>query len=337
MSISIVRMLEEDLWRRFVAEHPEGSIFHSPEMFHVFERARGHQPELWAATEDGHILALLLPVCITLMGGPLRNRTTRAIVYGSVLCSPGMQGHKGLELLLGEYTAETAGTRLFTQLRNLVDLGQAQPLLQRQGFRYESQLNYLIDLDRPVEAVFDAIGRRTRKNIRHALNQRRVTVEVVNERVGVATCYELLRSTYKRAHVPLAHRSLFEAAFDVLYPLGMVRFTLARVGEAPVAVSVDLLYRDVIFGWYGGLDRAYSAHCTGELLMWDVLRWGAEHGYRVYDFGGAGRPDQEYGVRDFKAKFGGALVDYGRNTFVHSPAWMALCERVYQVARRALY
>ena len=27
---------------------------------------------------------------------------------------------------------------------------------------------------------------------------------------------------------------------------------------------------------------------------------------------GAGSPDSEYGVRDFKSKFGGELVEYGR-------------------------
>ena len=27
---------------------------------------------------------------------------------------------------------------------------------------------------------------------------------------------------------------------------------------------------------------------------------------------GAGKPDEEYGVRDFKAEFGGELVEHGR-------------------------
>jgi hypothetical protein len=39
----------------------------------------------------------------------------------------------------------------------------------------------------------------------------------------------------------------------------------------------------------------------------------------VYDFGGADKPNEKYGVRDFKAKFRGNLVCYGRNTCVHTP------------------
>jgi lipid II:glycine glycyltransferase (peptidoglycan interpeptide bridge formation enzyme) len=34
---------------------------------------------------------------------------------------------------------------------------------------------------------------------------------------------------------------------------------------------------------------------------------------------GAGKPDEAYGVRDFKAKFGGKLVEHGRFLFVCKP------------------
>ena len=42
--------------------------------------------------------------------------------------------------------------------------------------------------------------------------------------------------------------------------------------------------------------------------------WGAENGYRLCNFGGAGKRDEEYGVRDFKAKFGGELICFARST-----------------------
>ena len=92
MSVTIVHTLPEEEWRRFVEEHSAGNIFHTPEMFQVYSRTQGHRPELWAATRDGRVQALLLPVLVTLMDGLLRSFTTRAIVYGSVLCDPGPQG-----------------------------------------------------------------------------------------------------------------------------------------------------------------------------------------------------------------------------------------------------
>jgi serine/alanine adding enzyme len=333
----IVRQLDEHVWRDFVGSSSVGGIFHTPEMFQVFTRAKGHHPTLWAAVDgSGHPLALLLPIRATLIGGPLRRLTTRAIAYGSVLCAPSPEGKEALVMLLQTYKREVRNSALFTELRNLSDLSGLQPVLNDNGFAYEDHLNYLVDLNRPPEAVLQSIGRRTRKKIRRALRQGEVIIEEVDQREQVSLCYELLQKTYAVAQVPLADWSLFEAAFDILYSRGMVKFLLARVGDSYVAGSVELVYKDTIYGWYGGMDRAFSDYIPNELLLWHVFQWGAENGYKVYDFGGAGKPDEEYGVRDFKAKFGGELVSFGRNTCVHAPQMLWLSKQGYRLLRRWL-
>jgi serine/alanine adding enzyme len=336
LNIEIVNNMLENEWRRLVEDHSAGNIFHTPEMFQVFSRTKGYRPELWAATKEGRILALLLPVQITLMNGLFQSFTTRAVVYGSALCVPDTEGKEGLARLLQTYTYEVDGQCLFTELRNISNLETIQPILREHGFVYEDYLNYLINLNRSPEAVFENFGRRTRKNIRRGHKQGKVVVEEAKKRDQVNACYDLLCRSYREAHVPLADHSLFEGAFDLLYPKGLIRFTLARFDQTPIAASVELLYKDVIYGWYGGVDRKYSSYVPNELVMWEILKWGAENGYRVYDFGGAGSPDEEYGVRDFKAKFGGELVCYGRNIYIHAPLSLCLSKLGYRIFRRFL-
>jgi lipid II:glycine glycyltransferase (peptidoglycan interpeptide bridge formation enzyme) len=116
----------------------------------------------------------------------------------------------------------------------------------------------------------------------------------------------------------------------------MIRFTLAYVDQTPVATSIELLYKDVVYGWYGGVDRDYARYMPNELLTWNILEWGAEHGYAVYDFGGAGKPDEDYGPRAFKAKFGGTLVNYGRNIFVHMPLTLKISQTSFKLVRMFL-
>jgi lipid II:glycine glycyltransferase (peptidoglycan interpeptide bridge formation enzyme) len=70
--------------------------------------------------------------------------------------------------------------------------------------------------------------------------------------------------------------------------------------------------------------------------MWYILEWGVKNGYRVYDFGGAGKPGEEYGVRNFKAKFGGQLVCFGRNIYIHKPLQLKLSKLGYAIYRRFL-
>ena len=337
MPITIVNSLPEAEWRRFVEKHPHGNIFHTPEMFQAFARVPRHQPMLWAAVDqDDRLLALLLLVQITLMNGLLRRFTTRAISYGGVLCAPTPEGRDALAQLLCACARDAKGSVLFTELRNASDLSDIQPVLEQCGFVYEDHLNYLVDLNRSVEDIFNGIERWTRKRIRRGLRHQEVAIEEATDRCGIKACYDLIRKSYTLARVPVADLSLFEAAFDILHPRGMVKYWLARVGNAYVASSVELLYRDVVYGWYGGVDRAYAAFRPGELLTWHLLKWGAENGYKTYDFGGAGKPNEKYGVRDFKAKFGGSLVCYGRNVSVHRPQLLRLSRWAYQLYRRWL-
>jgi lipid II:glycine glycyltransferase (peptidoglycan interpeptide bridge formation enzyme) len=332
MGLTVVDSLDIVAWRQFVDRHPQANIFHTPEMFQVFAQATGHRPMLEAVVGDeGEVLALLLPVQVTLRDGLFRRLTTRSIAYGSVLCAPDSVGLEALALLLRTYTRDAGHAALFSELRNLSDLSAIQPVLNECGFAYEEHLDYLIDLNCSPEQVLQNIGPRTRKHIRRALRKGNVTVEQVTNRNQIIDWYDLVRKTYEAARVYLADRSLFEAAFDILHPRGMIRFWLARIGTTYAAASAELVYKDVVYGWYGGMDRAYAEDLPGELLMWHILEWGAEAKYKTYDFGGAGKPGEAYGVRDFKAKFGGRLVCFGRNIYIHAPGLLRLSTLGYRI------
>lgn len=335
--MEIVRQLDEHLWREFVDDHPQGNVFHTPEMFQVFARVKGHQPSLWAAVDrDNRPLALLLPVQVILMDGWLQRFTTRAVIYGSVLCTASAEGQEALARLLDTYKREVKGGPLFTELRNLSDLSAVQPILQDNGFIYEGHLNFLINLQRPTEEIWSSLHGDVRTNVRKA-RRMGVVVEEVSSLEAVPVVYSVLAKVYEHIEIPLAPRSLFEAAFEILHPQDMIKLFMARVEDTCIGVAVRLLYRDTIYAWYAGATRDYASYKANDLLNWHVLEWGAQNGFRCFDFGGAGKPDQDYGPRRFKAKFNGRLVNYGRNICVHHPQLLHFSQWGYQVYRRVLY
>jgi hypothetical protein len=336
MPTEIVHSLKPEQWLDFVAGNPQSNVFHTAEMFRVFAQTEGHRPLLWATVDgEGNPLALLVPVQITLMGGFLRPFTTRAVAYGSVLCAPGPEGREALATLLRAYSRPAQGRPLFTELRNLSDLSGIQPILQENGFVHEAHLNFLIDLGRPVDEIWSSVHSNVRANVRKA-RRKGVVVQEVTSLAQVPVVYELLTEAYERIRIPLTHRSLFEAAFKVLHPRRMVKFYTAWVEDTCIGVGVHLLHKKVIYAWYGAATRDYASYKANDLLNWHVLEWGAQNGFDCFDFGGAGKPDEDYGPRQFKAKFGGELVNYGRNTYVHRPRLLRLSEWGYQLYRRFL-
>lgn len=334
MSITVVDTLPEEEWRRFVEEHSQSNIFHTPEMFRVFSRASGHHPTLWAAVGGGgRVLALLPPVQITLLNRLLRPLTMRAVAYGSLLCAPGAEGQEAVALLLHTYRRRVRKRPLFTELRNLSDLSAVQPILQDNNFAYEDHLNFLIDLRRPVEEIWRSVHSNVRTNVRKA-RRMGVVIEEVASLDKVRDAYTVMAKVYERIQVPLAPLSLFEAAFEILSPRRMVKFFIARAEDTCIGACIRLLYKGMIYAWYAGAIRDYASYKANDLLNWHVLEWGAQNGFDCFDFGGAGKPDEDYGPRRFKAKFGGTLINYGRNTCVHMPMRLKVSRVGYQIARK---
>lgn len=331
--MQITRRLDESIWRDFVDFHPQGNIFHTPEMFEVFERTPGHYPELWAAAQDGRVLALLLPVRIVLMGRALRALTTRSVAYGGVLCAPGAEGKEALAHLLQAYKRKVKGGPLFTELRNLSDMSAVQPVPEENGFIQEGHLNFLIDLARPAEEIWRSVDGNVRTNVRKA-RRMGVVVEPVTSLDQVPAAYAILAKVYDRIQIPLAPLSLFESAFEVLHPQGMIKLFKACVEDTCIGVAIRLLYKGVIHAWYAGSMADYAKYKANDLLNWHVLEWGAQNGFKCFDFGGAGKPDEDYGPRRFKAKFNGTLVNYGRNVCVHHPLRLRFSEWGYELYRR---
>ncbi len=335
-ALRVVGHLDENVWREFVQSNPRANIFHTPEMFQVFARARGCRPTLWAAVDgQDRVLALFLPVQMTVLNGLFRLLTTRAVVFGGPLAVPGEEGRRALAVLLQAYHRSVKRTVLFTELRNVCDLSDLQPVLSDSGFASEGHLNFLIDVSRPEAELWQQINSGARRNIQKAAKSG-VGVEELSDPKELPAAYAVLRNVYKRIQVPLPDLSLFQAALDVLRPAGMLRILVARQNGATLGVLFLLVHKGMATYWYTGCLREHSSLRPADLLVWSALQSCKQLNCHTYDFGGAGRLDEEYGVRDFKAKYGGRLVNYGRNVCTHAPWRFKLSRTGFQLVRRFL-
>ncbi|MBN1969580.1 MAG: peptidoglycan bridge formation glycyltransferase FemA/FemB family protein, partial [Candidatus Delongbacteria bacterium] len=73
------------------------------------------------------------------------------------------------------------------------------------------------------------------------------------------------------------------------------------------------------YDWYAGSYYEYYNKNPNDILPWEVFKYAQENGVHLFDFGGAGHPNQSYGVRDYKQKFGGNTINTGRFIRVNKP------------------
>ena len=337
VGLKIVNRLDREKWKTFVDNHPQGNIYQTPEMYEVHTQTRGYKPTVWATLDNNEqICALHLPVRITLRGGVLNYFTTRNVNFGSVLAQENDMGREALSLLFQKYNQHVSPVSLFTEIRHVTDSSAFQDILKMHGYHYERHLNYFVNLDRDPYDILQSYSRTTRRDIRYNIRKGRVVIKEITEPSMLPLFYEIVKKTYTHARIPLADISLFEAGFRVLVPKHMARFMMAYVEGVPAAAASVLMYKSVIYGWYMGVDRTFRPYYPTEYIIWELMKWGADQGFKVFDFGGAGNPDEESGVRDFKLKFRGDLEEYGRNTCIHAPFRMKLAVKIYESGRKIL-
>jgi serine/alanine adding enzyme len=328
----IVNSFDTDRWNQFVYQHSKGSIFHTSHMMEVFKGTRNHEPLFLAAIDEaGEILALLTCVRVKTLNGLLSNLASRSIFYAEPICREDHLGVEALAALLAKHDHQVQRRVLFTEVRPLSAGGEERTALAQCGYDREGYLNYLTDLRKPIDELWRNTSNPCRANIRRG-QKAGITIEDVTSEKGLEILYRLLQLTFTRARIPLPDKSLFSQALKILQPRDMLKIFVAHYKGSPIGASAVLLYKKICYEWYWGVERVKSVY-PAECLTWHRIEWAQQNNYELYDFGGAGWPDKPYGVRDFKSKFGGELVNYGRYRRIYSPWKLALAEKAFELSR----
>lgn len=322
---------EHDAWDTYVQNHPSGSIFHTRAIIRAFAATGSVDPTALAALdESGRIVAMLVSCHVKTLRD-FSSLSSRAVLYAEPMCDSTPQGMAALQRLLTRHDEQMRGRALLCEVRSICQPGCERDVLLQCGYDHRDYINYIVNLDAPIDALWQRVNKNLRQKIRATL-RKGIELRDDNSPAGIERLYRLLQFSYGRARVPLLGREMFQAVLDCL-PTGSVRIRTAFDGEKPVASIISLLHGGRIYSWYGGTLRL-AGLSPFACLVWDDICWGEQHGYTTYDFGGAGWPHEDYGPRKFKASFGGAEVRYGRYLLTYSKLRLRLAELAYGFSRR---
>ncbi len=330
--MKVVREIERKKWSDFVCNHPHGNIFQTPEMYEVYKETTNHQPIFLAViNEKNKILGTLLSVVQQEYKGYFGTLTARSVIWGGPLVEN--DDEQVFRLIIKEYEKISRKMALYSQFRNLWNIEKFSDSFRNFGYYFEDHLNIIIDLNKPENILWKEVHPKKRNRIRRAYKERTYMQELVSLS-DIDSMYEILHKVYKNAKMPIADKSLFVAAFEILAPLGMIKYFGAFNNKKIIGARCILAYRETLYDWYAGSRKEFNNKYPNDLLPWEIFKWGKERGYTIFDFGGAGRPDKKYGVREFKKKFGGELIKYGRYEKIHQPMKFKIAKAGFKLWQR---
>lgn len=322
---------DDESWDEYVRRHPQGSIFHTSKMIAAFAATSGFEPYGRAAIDaEGNIVALLVSCHVKTLR-QFSAVSSRAVQFAEPLCDPDPIGIAALTELVARHDDYMRSRALFCEVRAICEPGFEEHALAVNGYQHRDFVNYVIKLQDDVDLLWKKLHKRLRQKLR-STRRKGVVVRDDTSPEGLQRLYPMLQASYGRARVPLCGEDLFRNAVAHLPPEN-VRVRTAFKDREALASIISLVFGDRVFSWYGGTLRRRGISPFA-LIVWDDIAWAAEHGFSHYDFGGAGSPDEEYGPRKFKARFGGTEVHYGRYVLTYSRLRLRLAEVGFQISRQ---
>lgn len=306
-------------------------------MVEVYNKTKKCEPVSFLVTnENNQILGSLVAITFTEKNGILKSLSTHTTIRGGPIVDDSEAGFKICQLLLTEYEKKVKNS-IYTRIYPLKQNKSAEEAVISQNYVSEGYLNFLIDLNRSEEEIMGGLHKGKRKNIRRAQQRKDLRLEHIKDRDEIPIFYDILKETHSNAEIPLADISLFFSVYDILVPKKLAHFVFAYKDEKPVACRLLLTYKKEIIDWYAASYKESHSYHPNDFLVWQIICWGIENGYKLFDFGGAGVPEEDYGPRVFKSEFGGTEVNYGRFTKVHHPNKMKLAHWGYKKASKYLF
>ncbi len=320
--------LDTGKWEFFNRHHPEFTIFQSPVMFSYYSSLEHAEPVFLAVLDEHDALAgILLGVLYHDFRMLPDFLGSRIVIYGGPLIDPACSNKEMvLSMILESLRERWSGTTFFIQIRNFFSKNDFAEVYRKHDFAFVDHLNLVLDTTN-TEKIQAGISKSKLRQVRKGM-ENGATVEPAKNVEEVRSFYRILSSLYsKKVKKPLPSLQFFEEFFSFTQRQGLGVILLTKKGSEVIGGMVcPVTPGKRMFEWYVcGLDRDYRELYPSVLVTYSAIQYAASHSIPEFDFMGLGQPGQKYGVREFKSRFGGQILNTGRylrinNRFIYRVA-----------------
>ncbi len=284
-------------WGDIVEAHPDAEVFQGPPWLEYLSSSQGAEPVIAVVQRDGGMVGHFV-------GGIVRRYGIR--IFGSPMPGWGTP-RMGFLVEDGVDRRAVAEALLPFAYRDLgclhVELGDARlspEQMVASGYAVVVGRTFLINIDRPEEAILAGMQARTRTYIRRGIRSGLIVERSTDESFATEYHEQLVEVFARQGLVPTYDVERVRKIIRFLVPTEEILLLRVRApdGESiATAVVVGRNRRAIL--WGAAFKRSRSELHPNELLHWEAMRYWRSRGIGIYDLGGGG---------DYKVKYGGTEV-----------------------------
>jgi CelD/BcsL family acetyltransferase involved in cellulose biosynthesis len=282
-------------WSDFVAEQPQATVYHTLGWRAVGE-SLGHRARPLVSRDSDGSLNGVLPLFEVGRGRDRRFAAVPLRDRGGPLAKD--------EASVAGLMREAAGLARSAGAARVI-LRSQEPMSDAARDAGYSETSYhvttLVDLSSGPEAVLARVKGSARRAAAKGVDAG-LTFRWGSGQNDMRSFYSVFLRTRRRLGVPPHPWSFFRAVTESLGD-GIARLGLASLDGKVVAGTLLLAYGDRVIDGYAASDERHLSAQPNDFLIWNALAWGADEGYKYFDFG-ASSPEQK-GLLFFKEKWGG--------------------------------
>ena len=303
--------IDRQQWSELVRSSETGTWFQSPEAYDFFASLPDlMDPFVYALEKDGKLCTVCVGY-VTKEPNPIRQFFTRRaiIIGGPVLANDCL--NEEVKLLLSSLHHSIISSfhpaPIYIESRNFNDYSRWKSAFTAAGFAYMPHLNFHVDPS--ANNLSDNRKRQLKKS--NAITGLAISESDIRE------WYKVLSELYRtKVKTPLWPIDFFLEA----YRQGIAKFLLVKHEGRVIGGSMVVADEQTVYEWFEcGLNAEYKDQYPSVMATYAGIQLAHQSGCTRYDMMGAGEPGVPYGVRDFKAEFGGKLVEHGRFLCVCKP------------------
>ena len=314
INILTYNQIDQQQWQELIEASATATWFQTDEAYRFYASVSEMIPFATAVENNGKLRAVCVGYTTKETHTIKQYLTCRAIIIGGPLLADDATDEEVAALL--QAIRRLGDKAIYVETRNFHDYSRWKAVFEASGFQYQPHLNFHVDTS-SLEIVERNLGKSRKRDIRTTIRDG-VTPVCQPTLDQVKEYYQILLNLYTtKVKTPLFSWNFFEQ----LHRTEHARFILTEYQGRIIGGTVCVeLPNKALYEWFAcGEDGVYDHIYPSCYATYLGIKYAAESGCQIFDMMGAGKPDEAYGVRDFKAKFGGKLVEHGRFLCIRKP------------------